>query len=214
MVSSFGGRLCWIVTKLIADVSMVPVQDLPLQTALDFRACPVPLAVSYLQLLSLSHSRVVDHHVIERLYQDSCDHLGCSIDRLLHPRHAPLAIPDLRRAINHLQLGAASSTGQKPALTDDDDQSLARFKRMARAAELCSFADSGLRRPQPEVLQVSPPERFCRTKHSSISTIRTCWRTARRLARMTSQESGTSRQSLATSLPTYQSHSPHMTATT
>lgn len=141
--------------RLSPDISLVPLRDLPLQIVLPFFPCPPPLAVSYLQVLSLSEHRLVDSAVVDGLYQGlSGENTERNIDTLLHPRQ-PLVIPDLRRTLTRIQLGTSISGRREPLPMNDDDQSIDRLAGMARAIELSSFADSGLRRPHHEVLRVS-----------------------------------------------------------
>ncbi|OJT07138.1 ATPase family AAA domain-containing protein 5 [Trametes pubescens] len=139
------------------DTSLVPFQDLPLQTTLNFTPCPPPLAVSYLQTMCLAEGRLLDCAMIERLYEypDTPTEEHC-IDSALHPDHILRPTQDLRKTINQLQLGDSSridSGSPVSSGTAQEDQSVERLVRIARCIELSSFVDSQLRRPAEELLR-------------------------------------------------------------
>ncbi|KAI0702979.1 hypothetical protein C8T65DRAFT_741459 [Cerioporus squamosus] len=138
------------------DISLVPLNDLPLQTVLHFTACPASLATSYLQLLCLAEGHSSDPVSLRVLYKSSHPdaRLECRQDQLLHPQYIPPAQPDLRRSLTQLQLGAATSAPSDiPNPCSADNPSPETFKRMVKAVETRSFVDSGLRRPSSEVLR-------------------------------------------------------------
>ena len=136
----------------------MPLHDLPLQTVLHFDACPADLATSYLQLVCLAQGRVEDSKSLQTLYLTS--RAGASPERAqdkhLHIQYIPPAQPDLRRSLTQLQVvEAISISNDISSCGNADDHSPDKFRRMAKAAEARSFADSGLRRPSSEVLRVS-----------------------------------------------------------
>ena len=151
-----------IVLNTFEDASLVPMEDLPLQNALHFAACPTPLAVSYLQLRSLTEGFETSVALAGELYEGlegrGTQHERC-FDNILYPRWITQPPPDLRRAINRLQFGTRYSCedGHVPSERMTQDQSLQRLRRIAWSLELCSFADSGLRRPASEVMSVCGP---------------------------------------------------------
>ncbi|KAJ3510991.1 hypothetical protein NLJ89_g4360 [Agrocybe chaxingu] len=94
------------------DISLVPLQDLPLQTVLWFTSCPPDVAVSYLQALCSAEGHLIDRITLSQLRRDlqpvSSDlSEGCSYDGLE---------PDLRRTINALQVASPSMNGGVPEI--------------------------------------------------------------------------------------------------
>lgn len=83
----------------MADMSLIPCDDLPLQATLDFRACPAQLTASYLQALCLAEKRPVAR-------EDLLHALGGSVS-------------DLRRAVQHLQVWVDSS--QQPLTVQETE---------------------------------------------------------------------------------------------
>ncbi|TFK94580.1 hypothetical protein K466DRAFT_509242 [Polyporus arcularius HHB13444] len=138
------------------DISLVPLNDLPLQTVLHLTPCPVGLATSYLQLLCLAEGHALDSVSLRVLYETlhPDGRLERREDQFLHPLHIPPAQPDLRRCLAQLQLGAAISAPSETRNPEStDDLSTDPFKRMVKVVETRSFVDSGLRRPGSEVLR-------------------------------------------------------------
>ncbi|KAI0769689.1 hypothetical protein BD413DRAFT_663992 [Trametes elegans] len=138
------------------DTSLVPLGDLPLQTVLHFTPCPTHLAVSYLQILSLTENRgFLDYAAAMELYEGSSDQAAeYETDLTVHPDYPHRPVPDLRRTINQLQFDDSLS---RPADVLNEiplyDNSVEVLKRMARCTEINSFVDSGLRRPGGEILR-------------------------------------------------------------
>ena len=99
---------CLVLLTYAPDVSLVPLQDLPLQTILNLKPCPIPLAVSYLRAVSVSENLLVDVQTTEGLFQGPGsrpalrDH---NEDDILLPQRVTQSQADLRRAMNQLQLG-------------------------------------------------------------------------------------------------------------
>ncbi|KAF9509492.1 hypothetical protein BS47DRAFT_149415 [Hydnum rufescens UP504] len=88
------------------DVSLVPVQELPLQTILGFEPCPVPLAASYLCRLSQLEGYKIEQRVLEQLYGTVQGRLLVDFpDQPMHPvpTHSN-PVPDLRQAIQQMQI--------------------------------------------------------------------------------------------------------------
>ncbi|KAG6854782.1 hypothetical protein C0991_001209 [Blastosporella zonata] len=96
------------------DISLVPTQDLPLQTILIFQPCAPSLVVSYLQALCFTETRcVVQRDTLFRMYEDSAANIE-AIDLPDIPNPATsgdLPAPDLRRTINNLQFICGSASG-------------------------------------------------------------------------------------------------------
>ncbi|KAG6817411.1 hypothetical protein H0H87_009056 [Tephrocybe sp. NHM501043] len=100
------------------DISLIPTQDLPLQTILTFQPCRPPLAASYLQALCFSEG----HHMFQRdallrMYEASAPTRD-AIDTPDIPNPAisgDLFTPDLRRTINNLQFLCTSASKSGPA---------------------------------------------------------------------------------------------------
>ncbi|EMD40708.1 hypothetical protein CERSUDRAFT_111291 [Gelatoporia subvermispora B] len=85
------------------DVSLVPVDDLPLQTTLNFSACSISLAASYLQCILYMETQLLLDPFPQHLFRyninapkDPSD----AFEHILQPTHPP----DLRHALHQLQL--------------------------------------------------------------------------------------------------------------
>ena len=101
-----------VLKPLFIDISLVPVQDLPLQSILFFRPCPGNAATYYLQALCAAEGYHVDWKDIERLYSNPLgrvvpDEYGCS------------NAPDLRATINALQLSSSGATAARREQTEE-----------------------------------------------------------------------------------------------
>ncbi|KAF7301701.1 AAA family protein [Mycena indigotica] len=106
------------------DISLVPVDELPLQTTLNFAPCPPEEAGTYLQALCCSAGYVIEQDRLRDLYSNTLD---------------------LRRSIQHLHLGHETS------VANDDTSDLlldwtSATKRDVRYADTLSFMDSCLTR--------------------------------------------------------------------
>ena len=137
------------------DISVVPLDILPLQTVLHFSPCPTPVAASYLQAIGSIEGRPLERSVAERLYENKrplCD--DARFDAAVHPIFVPQPTADLRRAINQLQLGESQGCVSL-AVAPEDTESYDRLVRIAKGIVIDSFVDRGLRRPGEEVLRVS-----------------------------------------------------------
>lgn len=87
------------------DISLVPIQDLPLQTILSFQPCPPSIAASYLQSLCFMEGHPVERDSLLQLYGstsklDPIDIPNSSIP----PISNKSPTYDLRRTINRLQI--------------------------------------------------------------------------------------------------------------
>lgn len=51
------------------DISLVPLDDLPVQSILYYQACPTPVATSYLQAMCYKEGTLIDRRCIEDLYK-------------------------------------------------------------------------------------------------------------------------------------------------
>jgi hypothetical protein len=146
-----------------SDIALIPTDDLPLQTILDFGPCPTPLAVSYLQRSCLAEGYLVSRDHLSRLYEAT--HQVCALDGLdghANVQSNVFPVPDLRRTINHLQFW--STVTEKSSASHEIDHSPAggedRTRRVtARHAELLSFVDSDLTRPTLRTPEVSVRQR-------------------------------------------------------
>lgn len=108
----------------------MPADDLPLQCTLEFRACDVPGAVSYLRHIATTEGHHISPAVIERLYTCSATSLPSRAEEPDHPVHPdPTHSPpsnDFRRALSQLQAlcFAPSSTGFGCAASLEDQPDL------------------------------------------------------------------------------------------
>ncbi|KII95183.1 hypothetical protein PLICRDRAFT_34020 [Plicaturopsis crispa FD-325 SS-3] len=161
------------------DITLVPIDDLPLQNVLTFEPCPSPLAASYLQGMCAAEGSFPDRDALVRLYETTAQlHTIDLPDVPLHPHTETLPKPDLRRAIHQLQLWCSNrghaigyDTTDDRSLEDmaewgthpnvkapgaaDRDLSIRALDRLAAHTELASFVDRHLvRRPldAPEAL--------------------------------------------------------------
>jgi len=97
--------MCRKLTLIDIDPSLIPIDDLPLQTTLTFKPCPPPVATSYLQSLCCAEGHVLEPESIARLYESAYDLNSIDFpDMPTNLMTASLPTPDLRRAIHCLQL--------------------------------------------------------------------------------------------------------------
>jgi hypothetical protein len=90
------------------DVSAIPLEDLPLQSTLEFKVCDIELATSYLQAIALAEGHSVSHSTARRIYDKEAVYYpipGDVPDQPMPPlpSQGPLFSSDLKRAINQLQ---------------------------------------------------------------------------------------------------------------
>ncbi|KAH9892825.1 hypothetical protein C8Q73DRAFT_791823 [Cubamyces lactineus] len=139
------------------DMSVVPLDILPLQTVLHFSPCPTPIAASYLQALGSVEGRPLERGVAERLYENKrTPDDYAQFDAVVHPIFVPQPTADLRRAINQLQLGESNGYATLAVAapgTPEDAEPLDRLVRIAKGTIIDSFVDRGLGRPGGEVLR-------------------------------------------------------------
>ncbi|KAG6897447.1 hypothetical protein C0992_001447 [Termitomyces sp. T32_za158] len=87
------------------DISLVPTEDLPLQTVLRFEACAGELAASYLQALCVREdARLVDRKTLVGMYVGDWDEIPSA---------------DLRRTINRLECGMSAGDADVSGRQDD-----------------------------------------------------------------------------------------------
>ncbi|KAF8591408.1 P-loop containing nucleoside triphosphate hydrolase protein [Ramaria rubella] len=88
------------------DISLIPLDDLPLQTCLHFEPCPSPLAVTFLQCVCLVEGHLVPRKQIEVTYARTYTLINCDeSDQPLVPYPSQrFPCSDLRRALNDMQL--------------------------------------------------------------------------------------------------------------
>ncbi|CAA7259790.1 unnamed protein product [Cyclocybe aegerita] len=94
------------------DISLVPLEDLPLQTVLWFTPCPPDAAVSYLQALCSAEGHSINRTTLSQLQRDL---QPVSSDLSEGSSHGRLE-PDLRRTINSLQVACRSMNGGVPEI--------------------------------------------------------------------------------------------------
>ncbi|KAK0190937.1 P-loop containing nucleoside triphosphate hydrolase protein [Armillaria mellea] len=140
------------------DITLLPLDDLPLQQILHFRPCETNLATSYLQSICASEGYLVDRKKISQVYE-------CS------PEHHDV-IPDLRQSIHTLQLWCPGNGTDShwplhhQPFTHEESASLGQFFLslgeplspngfVAGHAESLSFLDSHLRRQDEDMPEVS-----------------------------------------------------------
>jgi ATPase family associated with various cellular activities (AAA) len=168
------------------DISLVPIDDLPLQSIRVFEPCPPPLAVAYLQSLCLAEDYLVGRDDLFHLYQNTYRLNSLDISDMPAANFHSDCLPtsDLRRAINHLQFW--SSAPNKPLgaqyLVDSQDVfedaidwnsfagsidnpsekegTRATQQLAVRHAELMSFINSNLSRNDLQSPEVSASGRW------------------------------------------------------
>lgn len=96
---------------LFADISLVPIDDLPLQSVIQFTPCPADVATSYLQALCSAEGYTINRDVISQLYE------GQLISAPKLQRISPSRAPDLRRTINELEIRCSTHSGSHVQLT-------------------------------------------------------------------------------------------------
>ena len=94
-----------------SDITLIPTDDLPLQTILTFIPCPTHLAVSYLESLCMAEGCIANRRDLHRLYLSGCDsgHVEDATTAPADLSYTTSPKPDLRRAINHLQFWCSHS---------------------------------------------------------------------------------------------------------
>ncbi|KAF5387832.1 hypothetical protein D9615_000415 [Tricholomella constricta] len=179
------------------DIALIPTQDLPLQAILNFQACPLPLAVSYLQGRCSAEGYTLERNLLSQMYKDSVPKL----DPIDNPDITTPGIsgevpaPDLRRTINRLQFLCSSAdseierTSGWEHLSDpvedlcDWDWSLEPKRR--KLADGPS-ADQGL--PATVMRTEAPPGRVLAARHAELISfvdshlMRSAWDTQEALA--------------------------------
>lgn len=151
-----------------ADISLVPVADLPLQDIVHFEPCAPAIVTSYLQAICLAENRPVDRRYLTELSEStqSVDLLDTP-DIPLNPLTGSFPGNDLRAAIHQLELLSSTplccstrartahefredladwSTIQLPTSTQDGPETSALLRRMERHVDAVSYTDSFLTR--------------------------------------------------------------------
>lgn len=97
-------------------MSLIPINDLPLQNILYFNACAAPIAVSYLKTLCFTEGYDTSLDLLQKLYRTDSGH----DDPILNPFLSDKSqTPDLRRTINALQvLCGTSDRSESPGVAD------------------------------------------------------------------------------------------------
>lgn len=97
---------------MFSDISLVPIEELPLQNILYFEPCSPGIATSYLQGLCMAEGHLVEKEFVSSLYMDPIPEQQCSDIFSVEP----LPKHDLRRTINALQ--AVCTTANSVEYTD------------------------------------------------------------------------------------------------
>ncbi|CAG8732733.1 3747_t:CDS:2, partial [Acaulospora colombiana] len=90
------------------DPALIPVDDLPLQTVLEFKYCEEGLGTSYLQAISIAEDRPITREYAKDILMEQAVYFAMEADipdqpMLPDPSQGRVCHPDLKRAINHLQ---------------------------------------------------------------------------------------------------------------
>ncbi|KAF8517802.1 hypothetical protein JB92DRAFT_2713298 [Gautieria morchelliformis] len=102
------------------DISLVPQDDLPLQTCLYFTPCPSPLAVSFLQCVCLAEGHFVPREQVENTYARTYPLMSCDepdMPSVPYPSQPP-PCSDVRHALNNLQFWCSRDVGTRKAADD------------------------------------------------------------------------------------------------
>lgn len=87
------------------DLSLVPLEDLPLQMILHFQACAEHETVSYLQSIALAEGFNLERASLYGLLRESAELISLDVpDEPLHPSTTELPSADLRQVVQSLQL--------------------------------------------------------------------------------------------------------------
>ncbi|RXK40128.1 hypothetical protein M231_02585 [Tremella mesenterica] len=127
------------------DPTMIPLEQLPLQTTLHFQPPPSYLVIPYLEAIAKT-SGIVFSTYPSQLYAGSVIRPPDVLRRPLPPNgNEPLSTFDMRRAIMQMQLDRSSSTSQPlsepmTVLTEE----ILELKDLTRKMELASFTDTYL----------------------------------------------------------------------
>ena len=167
------------------DLSLIPVQDLALQSIVIFDPCPTPAATSYLQALCLAEGRSLSRQSLAELYESPYDVPSPDLVVRLNTRTEDLAVPDLRWAINQIQLcclrgpNLLESTRSRFTLEDLADwappsscEATTEWRQETRSlfqhVEAVSFVNSDIIRYPTFSLKVGINRPFCAVDQSPI----------------------------------------------
>ena len=157
------------ILKLVIDISLVPLLDLPLQKVLVFEPCPPPIAVSYLQGLFCAEGYAINRDVLLRMYGSVYEPAVVDIHNTSDMGVTDLATYDLRRTIHTLQIMATTrglppevkpGVGEQEELFPEANEPggiLAACRAAANHADLVSFLDSFVNRESAKELIVRVP---------------------------------------------------------
>jgi hypothetical protein len=171
------------------DLSLIPVTDIPLQAVLNFGQCDVELATSYLQAIGVAEGRPIERNVAQGIYTRQAVYFPMPADTpdqplLPLPSQADLVLPDLKRAINHLQvslnmscetvgthekgLGSFGNWSERPVLPDgiveisrphqhkrSPNEDLETIFQLSELLDSISFGDAHVCRRMEVSLEVS-----------------------------------------------------------
>ncbi|KAF8655270.1 hypothetical protein AX16_003171 [Volvariella volvacea WC 439] len=87
------------------DISLIPLDDLPLQAVLTYQPCPSPVAVSYLQAICCAEGAAMERNSLVELYDSTYEVMSIDLPEASGvSANGKLPVADLRRAIHSLQL--------------------------------------------------------------------------------------------------------------
>ncbi|TFK75906.1 hypothetical protein BDN72DRAFT_874155 [Pluteus cervinus] len=100
------------------DITLVPLDNLPIQMVLSYQACPSPVAASYLQALCYSEGHQVERESLLSLYELTYEVNPIDLpDAPVISGNGDLPVADLRRTIHWLQMGCVKANN----ITRTDD---------------------------------------------------------------------------------------------
>ncbi|THV08552.1 hypothetical protein K435DRAFT_15507 [Dendrothele bispora CBS 962.96] len=165
------------------DPSLIPVEDLPLQTILNFEPCPPPVAVSYLQAICCAQGYTVKREAMSQLHDgmglgEESEMLSRDLRRSIHCLQlwCPMQDGTISRSVHDIPLAKAVNprvTGTEtslllPSVSSSDQHQPQRDFQEARVnqAELMSFADCCLLRNRMDTVEVSTEFRALRDRRN------------------------------------------------
>lgn len=152
-------------TGRVADASLVPKEELPLQKVLSFEPCDPDVATSYLQGLTCAEGYTVSPEYIREVYSDTYELRGADkpSDRNLVAICDGLPRFDLRRATHNLQFWSSTGGGgritENRAGGDDMGDWQCNIESLESISELASYLDSSVRLPVEWRREVSEMDR-------------------------------------------------------
>lgn len=131
-------------------MSLIPINDLPLQNILYFNACAAPIAVSYLRTLCCAEGYDTGPDLLKKLYRTDT----IQDEPLLNPFLTDKSqTSDLRRTINALQVLCGTSDRSESPGVADHTLTMSGNINGAKASEMetSSSGHCGQERSQPRM---------------------------------------------------------------